>query len=72
MDVYQCGTLVTITLGQIPGVITAAEIRYETVNYEVSYFINGEYRCGFMHPSNFSVNDNQKPAEKVGFKNPNP
>lgn len=66
MEIIPCGTECTIKLGQTPGVITEVSIRFTSVAYEVSYFMNNEYRTTYFHESELKIGAHEK--VKIGFK----
>lgn len=65
IELFPCGTMVKTLVGQIDGMITASVIRFDKVQYEISYFHDGEEKTVWMHEQQFTSN-----AEKqsIGFK----
>lgn len=61
---FPCGTLVRSKYGNIEGMITAQNLRFERVQYEVSYFNNGEQKAIWMNENEFTT-DVKKYA--IGF-----
>jgi hypothetical protein len=44
MKILKYGTEVKTAIGKIDAIITAANIRGDSVSYEISYFNNGEHK----------------------------
>jgi hypothetical protein len=65
VTVYKCGIKVITVIGNIEGMITGVSIRFEKVQYEVSFFYDGEQRCYWMHEQEFITNEEKV---KIGFK----
>lgn len=65
VKIIKHGSLALTKLGNIEGIITATCIRFNKVQYELSYFCNGEYKCIWMDESEFTVD--KKTLIKVGF-----
>lgn len=66
VDVIPCGTIVKTTIGGIVGMITGVCIRFDDIQYEISYFAADEEKCIWMRPQQF-VTDQLRPSI-VGFK----
>lgn len=68
MEVFKCGTEVVTKSGKIEAIITAACIRFEKVQYELSYFLNGERKEVWLDEREFTTDSigNKIP---VGFRN---
>jgi len=66
MEVIPCGTKITSTLNNVEGIITAISIRFDTVNYEISYFAGVDYKQIWMNECEFSFSGEKK---QIGFKN---
>jgi hypothetical protein len=66
MEILKSGTLVTTNSSQIKAIVTGACIRFEKVNYEISYFYNGEYKTAWLNENEFSVEN--AVTEKIGYK----
>lgn len=64
---FPCGTLVKSKYGNIEGMITCQNIRFDKVQYEVSYFNNGEQKAIWMNENEFTT-DVKKYA--IGFAKP--
>lgn len=61
---FPCGILVRSKYGNIEGMITAQSLRFDKVQYEVSYFNNGEQKAIWMNENEFTT-DVKKYA--IGF-----
>lgn len=66
MNVYKCGTNVLTKLGKVEGIITEVCIRFDSVQYGVSYFKDSEYKTVWLNENEFETDSKQK--NKVGFK----
>lgn len=62
---FPCGTIVITVIGSIKGMITAFIIRFDKVQYEISYFHDGEEKTVWMHEKQFSTEGTKK---AIGFK----
>lgn len=67
MEVYECGKNVITKIGNVSGIITAACIRFEKVQYEVSYFLNGERKEVWLDEREFTL-ENESDKIQIGFK----
>ena len=65
ISLFPCGIKVRMILSGIEGMITCSSIRFDKVQYEVSYFIEGKHETVWMNENEFETN-NQK--VKIGFK----
>ena len=64
-----CGTLVELIYSpDIKGMITAHFIRFDTIQYEVSYFIGGDKIMVYLNENEFKV---QLQPKEIGFNNNN-
>lgn len=66
MTVFPCGTSVVIGRSGYQGDITAIEIRFELVRYEVTYYVEGMQQRTWVHESELNHATKKK---IVGFKN---
>jgi hypothetical protein len=66
IEIHKSGTLAELKLGSVPAMITAASIRFENVQYELSYYHNGEMKTTWCNEKEFIVSNSEK--QKVGFK----
>jgi len=53
MLVYSCGTEVVTKSSKLSAIITAINIRFNKIIYEISYFYNGEYRSAWINEEEF-------------------
>lgn len=63
---YKTGTNVCFDRGTLQGVITAILIRDESVRYEVSYFLNGEFKEIWLNETMFVAEGNKT---TIGYRN---
>jgi hypothetical protein len=63
---FPCGTTVTTKYGRIEGMITAQSIRFDRVQYEISYFDSGDHKTVWMNEFEFETEADKK---SIGFKN---
>jgi hypothetical protein len=68
MTLYPCGTKVTTVMGGISGMITAVQIRFEMVNYEITYYdqANSVHLQIWQHEQEFTTEAEKR---QIGFKN---
>ena len=66
MKIYPCGIIVQMKLNKTYSMITAASIRFESVQYELTYFHNGEVKTVWCNEKEFEHQLNCK--EDIGFK----
>lgn len=55
IEVYKHGTPVKTVIGGIKGILIAICIRGEKVSYELSYFVDNEYRTTWLDECEFIV-----------------
>lgn len=66
MTVYPCGTEVILKrVPEVPGNITAIQIRFNYVQYEVTYYVQG-VQYNILVDENEIIKDGKK--VKLGFK----
>lgn len=65
MKVYPCDTEVVLKFENAKAKITAIEIRYEYVHYEVTYFDGQERKKNWVQEREFFTNEKKK---LIGFK----
>ena len=66
MMVYPCGTEVILKrVPEIPGNITAIQIRFDYVQYEVTYYVQG-VQHKILVDENEIIKDSKK--QKLGYK----
>lgn len=61
---FACGSIVKTKLSKIEGMITCQSIRFDKIQYEISYFLNGEQKTIWMNENEFEVNIER---EIIGF-----
>jgi hypothetical protein len=66
VELLPCGTMVKTKLGSISGMITASVIRFDKLQYEISYFHDGEEKTVWMNEAQFTTEANKT---TIGFKN---
>lgn len=62
---FPCGAMVKSKYGSIEGMITAQSIRFDKVQYEISYFNSGDQKTVWMNEEEFETNVEKR---AVGFK----
>lgn len=67
-NIYAPGTRVKTKIGEIEGIITAATIRDLRIQYEVSYFYDGQYKNVWLDEYEFYLVDKGGKIV-IGFKN---
>jgi hypothetical protein len=65
ISLIPCGIIVKSRYGNIEGMITCQNIRFDKVQYEISYFNNGEQKTVWMNEGEFET-DIKK--QWIGFK----
>lgn len=65
MTLIPCGTDATIKLTGIKAIITAIEIRFELITYQLSYFNNGEMHTVWLNDKLFEPGKHEE--QKIGF-----
>lgn len=65
LEIYSCGIIVNIKLTDIKGMITCISIKFDKVQYEISYFYLGEQKIVWLDENEFETNENKY---KIGFK----
>jgi hypothetical protein len=65
IEAYPCGTSVEIKILKMEAMITCVAIRFDKVNYELSYFSNGEERLIWLNEKQFTTQSNK---EVIGFR----
>lgn len=64
MKIVPCGSKVTSKINNIEGIVTAACIRFNLVNYEISYFSGQDYKQIWLTEAEFDFTDKKK---SIGF-----
>jgi hypothetical protein len=65
LTLFPCGTMVKTKYGSIKGMITSQNIRFDRVQYEISYFNAGEHETVWMNENEFEIDEEKR---KLGFK----
>ena len=65
ISVYPSGTIVKMKLADLDGMITCSAIRFDKVQYEVTYFNKGAYETVWMNENEFETNTHKN---RIGFK----
>jgi protein involved in ribonucleotide reduction len=65
MKVFACETEVVLKIENAKAKITAIEIRYDYVHYEITYFDGSERKKVWVQECEFITNDKKK---IIGFK----
>lgn len=66
MELIPCGTKVTSVIGSIEGMIVKIEINFNCISYNISYFVNPDFKNVWMNESEFTITINR---QSIGFKN---
>ena len=68
MQIYPSGTEVKTRIGSIEGMITAAEIRYEHIRYEVTYLnvLDNTFLTSWHHESELEITGKTE-KRKIGY-----
>lgn len=60
-----CGTLVEVSYSpEIKGMITAQFVRFDMVQYEISYFVGGDKVVIYLNENEFKI---QSHPQEIGF-----
>jgi len=62
--ILPCGSIVKTKIGGIEGMITCQSIRFDKIQYEITYFTNNEQKCIWMNENEFETNVNR---QIIGF-----
>jgi len=65
MTVYPCGTLVYVKNVSVECTITAIEVRYDSVKYECTYYLDSIQQRIWVHATELM---DEKPKQILGFK----
>ena len=66
MEIIPCGTLVNTIIGNVEGQITASCIRFDSIEYELSYIYCGEFKTIWVREE--QLNKIEIVKQKIGFK----
>jgi len=64
MELYECGTNVKSVQGNMQGIITGINIRFGAIQYEFSYWLNGDHKSIWV--SDVEI-ESEKEKQKIGF-----
>lgn len=67
IKIVPLNTRVTTVIGEVEGMITGVCIREGYINYDISYFKNGEYTNCWLNRAEFLVKSSN--SKKVGLVN---
>ena len=62
---FPCGSPIKTKYGNIEGMITAQSLRFDKIQYEITYFNSGEQKCIWMNENEFIANSDKC---QIGFK----
>lgn len=62
----KCGAKAITKVGQIEGMVTGINIRFDRIQYELTYLFNGEIKVTWFHEEEFDLSADDK--IKVGFR----
>ena len=66
IKLYPCGTDVKLKLGDIEGMVTCNSIKFDKVQYEITFINNGTPHTTWVHEKEFSVKKKDT-KKKIGF-----
>ena len=64
--VVPCGTEVIIKTGKISGIVSAIELKFENITYQIAFFIDGKRETVWIHENEFICDSHDN--IKIGFK----
>ena len=65
MNVLQCGTEVQTKIDKLNAIITGVCIRHDSIDYNVSYFHNGEHKDVWLYEDELIIKDHK--SLNIGF-----
>ncbi len=65
INVFQCGTKVDTKIGKIQGMITCSSIRFDKVQYEITFNNDGKFETVWMNEEEFET---IAIKQTIGFK----
>ena len=65
INVFQCGTKVSTLIGKIDGMITCSSIRFDKIQYEITFNNDGKFETVWMNQSEFET---IAIKQTIGFK----
>jgi hypothetical protein len=66
MEIFKCGSLVTIKLANKKGMITCCAIRFDKLSYEITYYSGDDQKTIWVNESEFEITEPE--TQKIGFK----
>lgn len=66
MDVIPCGTTIVSKIAGIEGMIIAIKISFAQVDYDITFFIDGNFRNIWMNENEFDIKTTNR--QPIGFK----
>lgn len=66
LTVIGCGTEVESKVGSVKGMVTGKSIRFNDVQYEITYYDGSEFKNTWMREPEFIVTNGCK--QKIGYK----
>jgi len=66
VKIYKPGSVVTTKINSIEAIITGVTIRFNAIQYELSYFDNKEYRTAWLNENEFEIKG-EAVIQKIGF-----
>ena len=67
LKVHSCGTEVKLKLAGINGFITAICIRQNRIEYEITYYTEGQQFKIWAHKSEFCPKEKEQSVKTIGF-----
>lgn len=59
MNLIKCGSEVRTKMGKVTAMITAVNIRFDKVQYELSFFVNDKIETIWMNENEFIIDSEQ-------------
>lgn len=66
MKVFECGTRVITKLAKVEATISAIEIKFANVTYQLKYFADNEFETIWVNEAEFEVESEKR--QLIGFK----
>lgn len=63
-SIYECGVTVKIKLASIEGMITCASIRFDSTQYEITYWVGREQKTVWVREEEFETTEVKT---KIGY-----
>lgn len=64
ISIYECGVTVKIKLAGIEGMITCASIRFDSAQYEITYWVGREQKTVWVREEEFETTEVKT---KIGY-----